>query len=541
MDNEIPKILHAVWFDEKDILLKTYPQDYRKSMILRKITNPEFQERMWCYTDVKEAMCKSDELSPFIPFFQYISPLQNKLNFAKLIVVYLEGGVYADVDFVFKKSLASLIKDKEEYFVYEPIEHMENGGATMISNTFFAAKKHHAFLLGMVKYIQAQYIVSNLNPSDISGAVAMARFYKQFSPKFTIHSPCEIFQTVYFGDGKVSRECLDKNYKGVGSIPKRLKNREFKPKKTGRLILNSFFGVAILVCIICMCVIRKKAMIITMIVQIVVFIVVMWLYGRYENRIVNESYNEILMSEKQSGVFPEMPIHILNMPEKADRKEYMTGFLNRLGVKSENIKFTGEGSGMLWAPLDRTMLVREREITDSLVGMKDTVMSNAVNHIRLVKKIADSGKMGLILEDDIMAMVPENKVCEIINGALDDLPPDPYWDMLYLEYCFEFCSMIDPYGKYLHKMYRPLCAAAIIYSAEGAKRVHQLCSPVFDTLDVMYGALIKKGKIQAYGVRPVVFGQDSFWGSAMQRGSERQKGTEEHALRVPHCADAIIL
>ena len=59
----------------------------------------------------------------------------------------------------------------------------------------------------------------------------------------------------------------------------------------------------------------------------------------------------------------------------------------------------------------------------------------------------------------------------------------------------------------LSRAFGPSCAAAILFTAKGARKVADLCFPVFDVIERMYPALIRKGWLEAYIMIPPAFYQ----------------------------------
>jgi hypothetical protein len=73
-----------------------------------------------------------------------------------------------------------------------------------------------------------------------------------------------------------------------------------------------------------------------------------------------------------------------------------------------------------------------------------------------------------------------------------NLPPTA--DMVYLEWCYEACSNIWYNQNYpsLGRAVEPSCSAAILFTVQGARKVANLCLPIFDAIDRMYPILIRK-------------------------------------------------
>jgi len=238
-------------------------------------------------------------------------------------------------------------------------------------------------------------------------------------------------------------------------------------------------------------------------------------------------------------MFLDVPIYIMNIPKRKDRYEHMKSLLKSIGVEDNNIKFsTGEPDQVL-IPFDKNQLIKNKEITFKAAKiLNDPYIANAVTQVRYIKKIADSGRMGIIMEDDIVNLVDKVRVGSYIQSALEQLNGKE-WDMLFLEYCFEDCSKRKKIDTNIYKLYSPSCSAAILFSINGAKKVYKLCSPVFDGIDIMYPKLIKEGKIIAYGVKPTLFGQDEYFGSnALRKNEKLEKVHRNRSIECKECSNS---
>ena len=154
-------------------------------------------------------------------------------------------------------------------------------------------------------------------------------------------------------------------------------------------------------------------------------------------------------------------------------------------------------------------------------------------------RYAAANEAVIIAEDDLMmasASVSNLRahICQALSGA----PATA--DMVYLEYCLEDCSKTQPLRSAHFRLARavePSCSAAIFFSARGAKRVSELCSPVNDVIDRMYPNLISKGWLEAYIMTPPALFQDRYFRSNMKRREVEALQERTHGIRedAPFC------
>lgn len=79
----------------------------------------------------------------------------------------------------------------------------------------------------------------------------------------------------------------------------------------------------------------------------------------------------------------------------------------------------------------------------------------------------------------------------------------------------------------------PGCCAALIYTAKGARKVLDLCSPVFQAMDVMLPELIRRGMLEAYLISPPLFHQDNAWGQGQDSKSTDKGAHAQQPQRLP--------
>jgi GR25 family glycosyltransferase involved in LPS biosynthesis len=247
--------------------------------------------------------------------------------------------------------------------------------------------------------------------------------------------------------------------------------------------------------------------------------------------------NLTLLDDKSDPYFPNISIYVMNMPDRIDRKIHMKNMLKKIGVNPNNIVFNSENQHMI--PFrskedvkDRQKLIKQNKLTlEGSNKLNDPYVANALGHLDYIKVIADSKKIGIIMEDDIIQLTHYQKIGLLLEKAIEELPEDA--DMLFLEMCHEQCDKIKKISKNLYKLYRPSCSAAILYTPRGAKKILKLCLPIFDGIDIMFPILIEKQEIIAYGIDGMLFAQDEYYGTDADRNNEKFR--KIHKVRVPLC------
>ena len=142
-----------------------------------------------------------------------------------------------------------------------------------------------------------------------------------------------------------------------------------------------------------------------------------------------------------------------------------------------------------------------------------------------------------VLSLSISHLVWTQVVARQLQEVLADLPVSA--DVLYLEFCYEDCQALrfHPDAPLLARASSPGCAAAMVYTSKGARRVLELCRPVFHAMDVMLPELIRRGMLEAYVMMPPAFHQDAAWGQGVDSMTlVRQARTQQASgISRPYC------
>jgi hypothetical protein len=139
-------------------------------------------------------------------------------------------------------------------------------------------------------------------------------------------------------------------------------------------------------------------------------------------------------------------------------------------------------------------------------------------HAAGIRQAAEAGEPIIVMEDDLMLGDTLSVTRRATSEVLGAIPPTA--DMVYLEFCLESCRKLSHSAAYprLARAQSPSCAAAIFFSAKGARKVADMCLPILDVIDRMYPALIASGNLEAYVAVPPLFYQDHRFASNWDRG-----------------------
>jgi hypothetical protein len=126
---KIPKIIHQTW------KTNNIPEKCKKWVASWKEKNPDWEYRLW--TDEDNRNLIKEYFPKFLKIYDSYSRPIYRADIARYCIVYIHGGVYADLDFECLKPLDKLIKDDSCFFGLEPKEHWN--GKHIVCNALFGA------------------------------------------------------------------------------------------------------------------------------------------------------------------------------------------------------------------------------------------------------------------------------------------------------------------------------------------------------------------------------------------------------------------
>ena len=236
-------------------------------------------------------------------------------------------------------------------------------------------------------------------------------------------------------------------------------------------------------------------------------------------------------------------VYIINMRERTERKEKMTNLMKKIGITEyefiEPVKITDETIPEEYA---------KNRMNKGNTSLNLTILT------KIYPKIREKKRNFIVMEDDIMTMMPEEKVKTYILELLREVPDN--WNMIYLEYCLEMCSLGETVTKTnkLKKAFKPYCAAAILFRYDTINKVEKCIETKKKPLSFTYTSCIANKDIIAYVAHPPVFAQDvlmqgdidhtaspfgiHFYLNRILKMYDDTTGATVSKPRLPHCIDS---
>jgi len=132
-------VIHQIWFQKDNI-----PDIYERS------------KKSWCenHPDYKYILWNKDMIEELIKKTKYFNVYSNykyqiqKIDVARLIILFEYGGIYADIDMICSKNTDNLLKNKNIYFCNEK--------KSTVGTAIIYAKKNNEILQKIVDFVIAR-------------------------------------------------------------------------------------------------------------------------------------------------------------------------------------------------------------------------------------------------------------------------------------------------------------------------------------------------------------------------------------------------
>lgn len=214
-ENEVPKLIHHMWLDKKNINKAEPPLKYVSNGFITswKVWNPDYDYIFWSARRVNDELLTKTYFKGYKKFYEKLHIIE-KCDFARYMVMYEYGGFYSDLDFRLIDSLEKIRKDvKEIMLFYEASEHYYELFFKRISTSVLISIPKQEFWLKLLNSIKKHY--SKLKtPHANTGPFKLASFfeshYKSAHPEW-IGNKC-LFMA-FTDTGRISKDCF--NYIGI--------------------------------------------------------------------------------------------------------------------------------------------------------------------------------------------------------------------------------------------------------------------------------------------------------------------------------------
>lgn len=201
----IPKIIHRMWLDKNDDFNTNFPEKYNNHVATFTQYHPEFTVYFWNMTRVKTLF---ETMMPayYEAWLNMPSHIQ-KCDFARFAILYIYGGVYADLDFSYYRNISPLL-NRELLLVLEPPEHSINDDIdARLYNGFIGSIPGHNFWLDWMNNIIIS-LTKTSNVMNTTGPVNFRRWFDTSSYRNTeLVNTCDILPIYNGNKPSLTKEC----------------------------------------------------------------------------------------------------------------------------------------------------------------------------------------------------------------------------------------------------------------------------------------------------------------------------------------------
>jgi mannosyltransferase OCH1-like enzyme len=210
----IPKTIHRMWLD-KTIMDNDYaPEKYQKYIQSFKTHNPDFRFVFWNMERVMALFDQHPEISQYRELWFKLPHHIQKCDVARYLIMYLNGGIYVDLDFQCYQNLYPLL-DRELILVLEPKEHSKiyrDPVDARLYNGFIGSVPGHPFWIDWLDYIKTS-LGKTTDVMYTTGPVNFRIFFDGSKYRDTsLVDTCDIMP-IYFARWRsyISNDCVSRN------------------------------------------------------------------------------------------------------------------------------------------------------------------------------------------------------------------------------------------------------------------------------------------------------------------------------------------
>lgn len=217
-ERRIPKIMHYIWLDKNTNNNESYPEKYNKYTQSFNTFNPEFTVMFWNGDRINKLFDNHPELTKYKAPWQNLYHHIQKCDMARYAILYIYGGMYVDLDFMFYKNISPLL-DRKLFLVKEPSVNANNHRVDgIITNGFIGSVPRHPFWLEFMDFIidtlkRIKNVKSIGNITNTTGPLNLYTFFVQSKYANTsLVNTCDIIP-IYQKNGKtfITKECIHRN------------------------------------------------------------------------------------------------------------------------------------------------------------------------------------------------------------------------------------------------------------------------------------------------------------------------------------------
>jgi mannosyltransferase OCH1-like enzyme len=198
--------IHFIWIS--DDISEKIPIRYLPNIQTFQNFNPKAKIKIWNRQDIKRLLTDKK----YENFFEKLPTNLHRADFSRMLIIYLFGGIYSDLDFYCVHNLYDLFHDKEIAFFFEPMKHAKQVHLKNLvcSGFFYSREKKNPILKivieDMIHHFEKRYQLHPGNSFYTLGPYVLSELYNkkiiQNNIIYESHYIIPILDTIKFSDEK---------------------------------------------------------------------------------------------------------------------------------------------------------------------------------------------------------------------------------------------------------------------------------------------------------------------------------------------------
>lgn len=239
----------------------------------------------------------------------------------------------------------------------------------------------------------------------------------------------------------------------------------------------------------------KLKIILTVLVVIIIIVLFKFTNGFLYENYKSDDFDPKVIKTKVSSELSEIPVYVINMKSRKDRKAHMINLLDTLGFK--NYTFV-------------VPVPKEEAMKDPIMENTNLTPSKASNTLTFFKIFKETPyDKFIIMEDDIDIYFDDATMTDVYNSAKSHP-----WDLLYFEFCFADCDNLITVSPSLYKLPRAVCTGCTMFKKSAGLKLIENFDNKTMAKDQYFSDMNLQGVVNSYGFP--LFRQNPKFGSDLE-------------------------
>lgn len=230
---------------------------------------------------------------------------------------------------------------------------------------------------------------------------------------------------------------------------------------------------------------------------IIIFACLLFVYCLNKDLVLHRKngFKSLSVKKPVSDELANMPVYVINLANRTDRKNHMISLLKKLGFKNYTFVIPVNKEDAMKHPL-----MKNTQLTPSKA-------SNTLTFFKIFQETPHD--KFIIMEDDIDIYYDKVTMDDVYNSS-----KSVDWDLLYFEFCFADCKNIKKVDSALYKLEHAVCTGCTIFKKEAGLKLVKYFDETYRAKDQYFSFMNEIGHIKSYGFP--LFRQSPIFGSDLE-------------------------